>query len=103
MLQFLDTDGEPLSTERINGVPGRPGQPMPVKFECRSGYYLWAAPASGVTAEARLQGDTDWINVADSPIDLTPYAPDTTAFELRVTPSVAGVTDNDFIVSENPE
>lgn len=102
MLQFLDTDGEPLSTERIRGVPGVPGQPMPVQFECRSGYYLWADPAVGVTAEARLSGDTVWINIADSPIDLTPYAPDITDFELRVTPSAAGVTDSDFVVSETP-
>lgn len=105
MLKFLDQNNNPIlpSPYPLSAPTGQEGEVLPVRFECREGYFLSAVVPSGVTAEARAEGDTAWINIEESPIDLTPYAPETADFELRVTPDEAGTTEAVFLIAETTD
>jgi hypothetical protein len=102
-LRFLDTNDVPLpAIYRMSGSGGVPGPPSTVRFECRDGYFLYATASAGMTVEARVDGDTGWTNIVDSPIDVSPYAPDVTDFNVRLTPAVDGDYEISLFVSENP-
>jgi hypothetical protein len=102
-LSFLDTDDIPLPTVyRMRGFGGVPTLPTPVRFECRDGYFFYATTSGGVTVEARAQGDTAWIDIVASPIDLAPYAPDFNNFEVRLTPAADDDYETHLFVGENP-
>lgn len=102
-LDFLDTNDVPLPREyRMAGVGGVPTTPFPLRFECRDGYFFWATASAGVTVEARHGGDTAWIDIVVSPIDVAPYAPDFANFELRLTPAADNDYEINLFLGENP-
>lgn len=101
-LSFLDTNNVPLpAIYRMPGVGGASTDPFTVRFECRSGYFFWAE-ATGVTVEARVDGDIAWTDIVASPIDVSAYAPDVTDFNVRLTPSVDGDYEIFLHVDETP-
>jgi hypothetical protein len=103
MLQFLDTNNVPQpKIYRMAGVGGVPTDPFPVRFECRDGYYFWATATAGVTVEARLEGDTLWTDITVTPIDVSPYAPDFSNFQVRLTPATDDEYEIHLWVGENP-
>ena len=92
-LAFYDTDDDQLPSKiRAAGVAGVPSE-RTVRFECRDGNTFSATSISGAVVEARLDGDTDWIDIVSSPIDVSPYAPATSDFNVRITPPAEGVYD----------
>jgi hypothetical protein len=102
-LGFLDTNNVPLpKIYRVAGVGGVPSNPFPIRFECRNGYSLWAIASDNVTVEARADGDTDWIDIVATPIDVSVYAPDTTDFEIRLTPELDDDYEISLLVTEDP-
>lgn len=56
---------------------------LSIRLDCRTGYVLSAE--SPMTVEARLSGDTSWINIKASPISLSPWDGTRQIFEVRVT------------------
>jgi len=100
-LRFLDTNNNPLPEIYVLSMfAGQVGQPIPVRFECRDGYFLFAVAPAGVTVEGRADGDTAWIDLLTDPIDLSPFAPEVSDFELRLTPEAAFNDDIQFRISE---
>lgn len=56
---------------------------LSVRLDCRTGYVLSAE--SPMTVEARLAGDTPWVDIKTSPISLTTWNGTRQTFEIRVT------------------
>ncbi len=56
-----------------------------LKIECRTNYFLRVSEVSDLTIEARKSGDTVWINLESSGIDLSPYNATRVRFEIRMT------------------
>jgi hypothetical protein len=94
MIQFLDTNNVPLpKLQRLYG-----DATVPVRFECRDGYFLWATIPEGSTAEILPDGETEWHDLATE-LDLASFAPGMHDFELRVS-NDSGTDDIVFTISE---
>ena len=93
MLQFLDTNNVPLPPlQRLYG-----DATVPIRFECRDGYFLWATIPEGCTAEILPDGETEWHDLSTE-LDLYPFV-GMHDFELRVS-NPSGTQDIQFAVSE---
>jgi hypothetical protein len=102
-LRFTDTDDMLLpAIYRMDGTAGAHGRPFPIRFECRDGYFLTAIADVGVTVEGRHYGDSAWIDIVASPIDVSAYAPGTEDFEIRLTPATADEYEVRLLLTENP-
>ncbi len=92
-----DNAGNPISTYIGNIAPSEV-QICTMQIDCVANENLTCAATTAFVVEARALGDTDWIDIENEPIDLTPYAPATQAFEVRVTGSAGLAGRNQFAV-----
>lgn len=81
---FNTIDDRPLTSHNGSILPGSP-QIYPLRIDCMAGKSLFADEDELLTIEARADGETDWTDLQDSSLDLTPYAGTRHLFEFRIT------------------
>lgn len=79
-----DNAGNPISTY-IGSIAASEVQLCTVQVDTQEGVKLSSSVTGEFVVEARKVGDTPWVNIETTPIDLTPYAPARTSFQIRIT------------------
>ena len=98
MIQFLDTNNTPLPPLQRIYSPAGSLTTVPVRFECRDGYFLWCTAPVGTTVEVLPDGESIWHDLLDSELDLASFV-GMHDFELRVS-NDAGTDDIVLTISE---
>jgi hypothetical protein len=96
-----DTDNSPISTY-IGAIAPSGVFTTTMHIDCEENSKLSSESTSAYAVEARKVGDASWTNLETTPIDLTPYAPARTAFQLRITAGAAISGRNRFAVRVGP-
>ena len=91
--QFTDTADVPISYLRFSQPESSDSAVFVLRVPCAAGQWLKAAENSSVRLLARRHGTADaFIDLADDPILLDPYAGTNTDFDLKLhTNAVAGL------------
>jgi len=95
-----DNAGNPISTY-IGTIDPEEEQTCTIRVDCQENTNLTASGASAFVVEAR-HGAGAWIDIETTPIDLTPFAPATETFEIRITADAAIEGRNQFSVRVGP-
>jgi hypothetical protein len=91
--QITDTSNVPISYLRFSQAESTDSSVFVVRVPCASGQWLKAADNANVRVVGRLHGTADpFVDLADDPISLDPYAGTNTDFDLKLhTNAVAGL------------
>lgn len=84
---IYDTEDNPISSYTMSVYSGA-APVLQVRADCRAGYELSCETVADLAVEARKLGDTDWINIETTPIDLAEYEGTRQTFEIRLTAGV---------------
>lgn len=99
---IFDTDNNPIQSFPFSIDAGEE-KTFTVRIECRSGSYLRSETVSDLTVEARKVGDSDWIDLEASEIDLAPFDGTRQNFEIRMTAAaVSSAQTRNFKLTVGP-
>jgi len=96
-----DSAGNPISSY-IGTIDPEEVKTCTVKIDCAENTSLRSSVVGPIAVEARKSGDVSWINIETTPIDLTPYAPALTTFEIRLTATDIIEGRNAFSITVGP-
>lgn len=83
--QITDTSGQPLLYVNLRLDEGADSVVIVARIPCRAGKFIATDNDARASVLARRTGSGDaFVNVADDPIDLTPYDGTNTDFDFKV-------------------
>ena len=95
-MAIFDTANNPISSFSLS-LNSAEVKTLTIRVECRTGRFLRCETVADIAVEARKVGDTTWINLETTPIDLSPFDATRQNFEIRLTAvSVIVLTRRNF-------
>jgi hypothetical protein len=83
--QITDTSGQAMIYVNVRVNEGLESSVVTARIPCHAGMFLALTANSHATVEAKRNGTADaFVDLAASPIDLTPYDGTTVAFDFKV-------------------
>lgn len=80
---IFDLDNNPITAGSVS-VEASGDCILTIRIDCRAGFALRADAGDHLTIEARKSGDSVWINLQSSEIDLSAYTGNRIEFEIRL-------------------
>lgn len=84
---IYDLNDNPISSYTMSVYSGA-APVLQLRADCKAGYSLSCDTVADLAVEARKLGDTPWINIETTPIDLAAYDGTRQTFEIRLTAAV---------------